>query len=102
MARTRRAARGLARLFRTLDLWGAVVALVFFVLTLTPSLLPRTWFYQGIIGGWAAGIGYLVGLALRWVYRRYLHRLHPLANPDTWPPRVARWVTRCVIAVGAL
>lgn len=102
MARTRRAARGLARLFHTLDPWGAVVALVFFVLTLTPSLLPRTWFYQGIIGGWAAGIGYLVGLALRWAYRRYLHRLHPLANPDNWSPRVARWVARCVIAVGAL
>lgn len=51
-------------------------------------MLPRTWFYQGIIGGWAAGIGYLVGLALRWAYRRYLHRLHPLANPDNWPPRV--------------
>ncbi|WP_257158858.1 hypothetical protein [Corynebacterium cystitidis] len=32
--------------------WGLVVAAVFFTLRLTPSLLVRDWFYQGLVSGW--------------------------------------------------
>ena len=42
---------------------GLVGAVVFFALTMTPSLVPRGWFMQGILGGLTAAIGYGLGSA---------------------------------------
>lgn len=50
--------------------WGMVGAAVLFTLGLTPSLLPRDWFYQGLVSGLGAGIGYGLGTAAHWVWRR--------------------------------
>ena len=38
---------------------------LFFCLSLTPSLLPRDWLFQGLIGGINAAIGYGVGVVDR-------------------------------------
>lgn len=88
------------RLFAQLHLWGLVGAFVFYISALTPSLLPRTWFYQAVISGWAAGIGYLLGLGAHWVFVRYLRDRFPRLNAETWPPIVQVWVRRAVFAVG--
>ena len=37
------------------------VGLVFFAASLTPSLIPREWFVQGILGGLVMAIGYMAG-----------------------------------------
>lgn len=47
-----------------LDFVGVAVGALFFCLSLTPSLLPREFFFQGVIGGINAAIGYGIGVAL--------------------------------------
>ncbi|WP_417789730.1 alpha/beta hydrolase [Streptomyces coeruleoprunus] len=46
------------------DLTALCVATFFFWLSLTPSLVPRPWILQGVIGGITAAIGYAVGATL--------------------------------------
>ncbi len=52
-------------MLRPLDPVGLVVATGFAALSMTPSLLPREWFYQGIVSGITAAVGYGVGTSLR-------------------------------------
>lgn len=47
-----------------LDFVGVAVGALFFCLSLTPSLLPREYFFQGVIGGINAAIGYGLGVAI--------------------------------------
>ncbi|MFF0500318.1 alpha/beta hydrolase [Nocardia aobensis] len=48
---------------------GLVTATVFFAWSVTPSLLPRDWLFQGLISGLNAAIGYGVGCLLEWGFR---------------------------------
>lgn len=59
---------------------GLTLALAFFWLSLTPSLLPRSPLFSGVVGGVSAMTGYGVGAALGALSRRLLGRR---------PPRVA-------------
>ncbi len=71
-----------------LDFTGIAFGALFFCWSLTPSLLPRDWLFQGIIGGINAAIGYGFGVALGWSVRRWF-----LANKSWWPmPR--QWELR--------
>lgn len=47
---------------------GLYVGAAFFLISWSPSLLPRTWYYQGIISGICAAAGYLLGVALGAVF----------------------------------
>lgn len=49
---------------------GLVTATVFFAWSVTPSLLPRDWLFQGLISGLNAAIGYGVGCLLEWGFRK--------------------------------
>ncbi|MHD0282112.1 alpha/beta hydrolase [Rhodococcus aetherivorans] len=49
---------------------GLGFALVFFVWSLTPSLLPRVWYLQGVATGISVAIGYGLGCLIAWVVRR--------------------------------
>ncbi|WP_103528181.1 alpha/beta-hydrolase family protein [Streptomyces sp. SM12] len=51
------------------DLTACLVALFFFWLSLTPSLVPRPWYFQGVIGGITAAIGYGIGATLSGLFR---------------------------------
>ncbi len=68
-----------------LDFVGVAFGAFFFCLSLTPSLLPRDWLFQGVIGGINAVIGYglgvIIGKVLRWSLLR---------NRSWWPP--PNWV----------
>ena len=64
-----------------LDFGGVAVATVFFCLSLTPSLLPRDWLFQGLIGGLNAAIGYGIGVFIERMLRRFV-----LWNRRWWPP----------------
>jgi uncharacterized membrane protein len=64
-----------------LDFVGIGFGALFFCLSLTPSLLPRDWQFQGLIGGINAAIGYGLGVAIGKAVRRLL-----LRNRTWWPP----------------
>src|SRR5947199_10476558 len=46
------------------SLSGAVLATGFLAMSLTPSLLPRTWLVQGLISGVSTATGYAIGTLL--------------------------------------
>jgi uncharacterized membrane protein len=74
---------------------GAWVALVFACLAFTPSLLPRSPLFQGIVCGISAAIGYGLGVAGAWVWRAF-------ADRDPRPPRPGAWRIFAIAAVVAL
>src|SRR5690606_33026096 len=53
---------------RPFSLFGCFGALVFFCVSMTPSLLPRPWYLQSVATGVSMIIGYLIGVLLRWRY----------------------------------
>ncbi|GGL04662.1 hypothetical protein Sme01_65710 [Sphaerisporangium melleum] len=71
-----------------LDATGGAFAAIFFCLSLTPSLLPRSWQLQGLIAGVLAATGYLTGVIIGAVVRRLIPR-----RPE---PETARAVRRLV------
>jgi uncharacterized membrane protein len=68
------------------DFAGLGVAVAFFCLSLTPSLLPRSWLFQAVAGGIVAAIGYGLGVLAGWPVRR-LTRWAPVTRTG----RVAWW-----------
>lgn len=65
-----------------LDFCGIVFGALFFCLSLTPSLLPRDWIFQGLIGGATAAIGYGIGVLIGRLVLRFW-----LRGQKWWPPR---------------
>lgn len=49
---------------RRLGFGGTLLAALFFCASLTPSLLPRTWEYQGVMGAVTAILGYGAGASI--------------------------------------
>ena len=75
---------------------GVAFGALFFCLSLTPSLLPRAWVFQGLIGGVNAAFGYGLGVLIdRTAYRMMLR------NARWWPPpaRVLFWMKAAVVAI---
>jgi uncharacterized membrane protein len=68
---------------------------LFFCLSLTPSLLPRDWLFQGLIGGLNAAIGYGIGVFLAKMLRRFVLRRREWSPPS----RRVRYVFKSVIVV---
>lgn len=75
--------RHLQHYLRSLGRTGVVVALLFFAVSQTPSLLPRSWPIQGLLSGISAAGGYGVGVVIRWVFK---HLPFPAAST-----RLQRW-----------
>ena len=60
---------------------GVAFGALFFCLSLTPSLLPRDWVFQGLIGGVNAAFGYGLGVVIgKTTYRVVLR------GARWWPP----------------
>src|SRR5690242_16446208 len=49
---------------------GLLFGAAYFLTSMAPSLLPRTWYYQGLISGLCAAVGYALGVLVSWVVRR--------------------------------
>ncbi|MFB7579168.1 alpha/beta hydrolase [Streptomyces hydrogenans] len=64
------------RVRRWPDLTALCLATVFFWSSLSPSLVPRPWYLQGIVGGITAAIGYALGSTVAWLFRAVVPR-HP-------------------------
>ncbi|MET0702824.1 MAG: alpha/beta hydrolase [Mycobacterium sp.] len=67
-----------------LDFVGIGGGALFFCLSLTPSLLPRSWLFAGLIGGINAAIGYGLGVAIGKAFRHFV-----LRDRAWWPPSKA-------------
>ncbi|EEQ93582.1 hypothetical protein F9K88_05895 [Brucella intermedia] len=61
---------------RSLSGVGIALGTLFFAAALTPSLVPRTYVMQGILGGVAFGSGYGIGVLWRWLWH-YLELPEP-------------------------
>lgn len=82
-----------------LDFVGIAFGTLFFCLSLTPSLLPRDWLFQGLIGGINAAIGYGIGVFVaKMVYRFALQHMR------RWPPpqRVLRWAKALIVGLAVV
>lgn len=56
------------------DPGGVVVGALLFAASLTPSLLPRDWLFQGVVAGISGGTGYIMGVFLHWLWEAFLHK----------------------------
>lgn len=93
---------------RRLDLAGMMVATGMYLLSVTPSLLPRPWALQAILSGLLAGLGYALGVgagrlvrpSLRPSWRRAAGvALIPVVALFTWLG--VRWQRDVTALVGA-
>jgi uncharacterized membrane protein len=67
-----------------LGLAGSAVAVLFYCASLTPSLLPRAWYLQGIVSGLTAAMGYGLGATLGALVRQVWRRRYPRATRIAW------------------
>ncbi|MFR9750778.1 alpha/beta hydrolase [Nocardia sp. 004] len=77
---------------------GLVVATVFFALSVTPSLLPRDWLFQGLISGINAALGYGAGCLLEWMFRLWVRPHLTVSPPPTW----VRYAVKSAILITAV
>ncbi|OBJ30422.1 alpha/beta-hydrolase family protein [Mycolicibacter heraklionensis] len=76
---------------------GVAFGALFFCLSLTPSLLPRDWVFQGLIGGINAAFGYGLGVLIGATVERFL-----LRGASWWPPpRPALLALKATVVVAA-
>jgi uncharacterized membrane protein len=75
---------------------GVAFGALFFCLSLTPSLLPRDWVFQGLIGGVNGAFGYGLGVLIGKAAYRVV-----LRGAGWWPPpaRVLFWMKAAVVVV---
>jgi uncharacterized membrane protein len=69
---------------RWLSLTGFAFAVAFYCASLTPSLLPRSPLFQGVVSGLTAVLGYALGATLGALARRLPWRIPPRVERITW------------------
>ena len=72
---------------RRLCFGGLAGAVVLFCLSMSPSLVPRSWVFQAAVGGVSAVIGYGLGSAMSSGIRKLIRR-----EPSARTKRIAWWV----------
>ncbi|MEC3955314.1 alpha/beta hydrolase [Nocardia sp. CDC153] len=77
---------------------GLVVATIFFAWSVTPSLVPRDWLFQGLISGINAAIGYGVGCVLQWLFRKWIR---PRVKLET-PSEGVRYLVKVVVVIACV
>lgn len=85
-----------------LDPGGSVIGLVFAVLSVTPSLLPRPTILQGVLTAVAFAIGYVLGMVLWAIARRLLWKggAVPPFRRFWWFLYAGAWVVAMVVLAG--
>jgi len=82
------------RYWRGLSTVGLAFALVFFCFSMTPSLLPREWYLQGVASGICVSLGYAFGATLGWLLRAFGFR--------PWPRSRQRIANRVLVAAAVV
>lgn len=83
-----------ARRLGWLSTGGLFLGLVFFALSLTPSLIPRHFVLQGILSGCVFAAGYGVGIFLEWL----LDYLGLVERDRIW----AKWIARGLLGAAVI
>ncbi|GAA2845526.1 hypothetical protein GCM10020220_038620 [Nonomuraea rubra] len=83
---------------RRLGFGGTLVATLFACASLTPSLLPRTWLYQGVMGAVTGILGYAVGAAIGALCRTVI-RLPERGRRAAWRVMLAGCGVLAVVAL---
>lgn len=65
---SRAPAKTVARFLRSLSPGGLLLGTLFFVASLTPTLVPRTFLTQGALSGGCFATGYGIGVSLGWLW----------------------------------
>lgn len=68
------------RIWQTFSVVGLCLGTLFFAASLTPSLLPRGYFVQGVLSGVSLALGYGLGVFAVWLWR-YLELPEPRQSP---------------------
>ena len=79
---------------RSFSFIGLMLAALFFSASVTPSLLPRTYWVQGILSGFALAIGYSVGVLAVGIYRFF-----EFPEPAGRVQAIAKRITVGIVAV---
>ncbi len=82
----RRMGGGLASLWRSFSGLGLMIGALFLAASLTPSLIPRSFLLQGVLGGVCFAIGYGLGVLAReiWAWLELPFPNDRLARTLTW------------------
>lgn len=74
--------RTLQKRFVRLDPGALILGGLGFAFSLTPSLLPRDWLFQGVAAGLSAGTLYMIGVVIHWFWDVWIYELveQPLAQ----------------------
>jgi uncharacterized membrane protein len=83
-------------LWRSLSGTGLLLGTLFFAASLTPTLVPRTYLTQGVLGGGVFAVGYGLGVFWRWLWS-YME----LPTPKERNLRIANLVIAFFCAVTA-
>jgi uncharacterized membrane protein len=78
---------------------GLVVGLLFFALSLLPSMLPRTFLFQGIVSGITVMTGYAIGATAQWAWT-FLDLPRPRGRAPTIITKVVLAVVVLLVASG--
>lgn len=87
-------AKSLDKYWQSFSFIGLVFAALFFSASVTPSLLPRPYFVQGLLSGFAIAIGYGLGVSLLLLYQ-FLE----FKNPSERIQTISKQVTSVAVAV---
>ncbi len=84
-----------------LDPGGAVLGLVFAILSVTPSLLPRPAVAQGVVTALSFGVGYLLGVPTwRWLRRLIRPEQQRIGARAAWISYAGLWVVALLTLTG--
>lgn len=91
------------RMWRVIDLnfVGLAVAGLFFAWSVTPSLLPRDWMFQGLISGINAAMGYGFGCVLQWLFRSLVLPKLRISDPPQWVSNSVRLAVVVTVVAGS-
>jgi uncharacterized membrane protein len=82
--------------------FGLLLAAGYFLISTSPSLLPRAWYYQGLVSGICAATGYGLGALLAWVGRRLAALVDLEAGIGRTPGQVLRRAAYAVAVVAVV
>jgi uncharacterized membrane protein len=88
----------LSRYWKSFSFVGLVFATLFFAASVTPSLVPRNYFFQGLLSGLALTVGYALGVCGVWLYH-YLEFPEPSEKVQLVTKRISIVVVTLIFIV---